>query len=429
MNDDSEMTRSKAAQGTMFLAEVRESFVMAIDAIRAHKLRSGLTLLGILVGVFSIIVVMTAIRVFQRNIESEMASLGTDTFQIQRWPSFRVADEGGSFEKYLRRKDLTLHQARLLEERCSLAKRIGVRTRVAMSEASSRFARTNPNIELSGANPGTFETKNWPIEEGRALVDGDIEGTRLVCVLGNGVAKKLFPYGQALGDVVKYMGINYQVVGVIESKGSMFGQDQDNFMVIPITTALDRFGRVRSLSIQVQAWNQESFNETMEQAQGAMRAIRRLAPGEEDDFEIFSNDSLIDQFRGFTLAVRAGAGVISSIALLAAGIGIMNIMLVSVTERTREIGIRRAIGAKKRTIMSQFILEAVALCQVGGLLGVLLGVIAGNATALYFKVPPNVPLDWVALGLGICSLVGVVFGTYPAYKAANLDPIESLRYE
>ncbi len=413
----------------MFLAEVRESFVMAIDAIRAHKLRSGLTLLGILVGVFSIIVVMTAIRVFQRNIESEMASLGTDTFQIQRWPSFRVADEGGSFEKYLRRKDLTLHQARLLEERCSLAKRIGVRTRVAMSEASSRFARTNPNIELSGANPGTFETKNWPIEEGRALVDGDIEGTRLVCVLGNGVAKKLFPYGQALGDVVKYMGINYQVVGVIESKGSMFGQDQDNFMVIPITTALDRFGRVRSLSIQVQAWNQESFNETMEQAQGAMRAIRRLAPGEEDDFEIFSNDSLIDQFRGFTLAVRAGAGVISSIALLAAGIGIMNIMLVSVTERTREIGIRRAIGAKKRTIMSQFILEAVALCQVGGLLGVLLGVIAGNATALYFKVPPNVPLDWVALGLGICSLVGVVFGTYPAYKAANLDPIESLRYE
>ena len=414
---------------TFWLAEIRESFSMALDSIRSHKLRSGLTLLGILVGVFSIIVVMTAIRVFQRNIESEMASLGTDTFQIQRWPAFQVHDGSGSFEKYLRRKNLTLHEARLLEARCTLAKRVGVRARVAIGEASSRFGRTNPNIELSGANPGTFETKNWPIEEGRGLTEGDLEGTRLVCVLGNGVAKKLFPYGRALGDVVKFQGINYKVVGVIESKGSIFGQDQDNFMVIPVTTALDRFGRERSLSIQVQAWNQESFNDTIEQAHGALRAIRRLAPGEEDDFEIFSNDSLIDQFRGFTLAVRAGAGVISSIALLAAGIGIMNIMLVSVTERTREIGIRRAIGAKKRTIMSQFILEAVALCQVGGIVGVILGVLAGNATALYFKVPPNVPLDWVALGLGICSLVGVIFGTYPAYKAANLDPIESLRYE
>ena len=402
---------------------------MALNAIVAHKLRSCLTLMGILVGVFSIIVVMTAIRVLQREIETEMASLGTDTFQIQRWPAFHVDDSGGSFEKYLRRKDLTLPQARLLEERCALAKRVGVRARVAMAEASSRFARTNPNIELSGVNPGTFETKNWPIEEGRAFNEGDIASARLVCVLGNGVAKKLFPQGRAVGDTVKFRGINYTVVGVIESKGSIFGQDQDHFMVIPITTALDRFGRERTLSIQVQAWSQAAFADTLEQARGVMRTIRRVPPGDEDDFDIFSNDSLIDQFRGFTLAVRAGAGVISSIALLAAGIGIMNIMLVSVTERTREIGIRRAIGAKKRTIMTQFILEAVALCQVGGLIGVALGIAAGNATAFFFKVPPHVPVDWVVFGLVVCSLVGIAFGTYPAYKAANLDPIESLRYE
>jgi putative ABC transport system permease protein len=167
----------------------------------------------------------------------------------------------------------------------------------------------------------------------------------------------------------------------------------------------------------------------VDQVRSVLRAIRRVPPGEPDDFEISSNDSLIAQFRSLTLAVRAGVGVVSSIALLAAGIGIMNIMLVSVTERTREIGIRRAVGAKKRNIMAQFVVEAVVLCEVGGVIGVVLGIIGGNATAFFLKWPPALPLDWVVLGLLICSIVGIIFGTYPAYKAANLDPIESLRYE
>jgi putative ABC transport system permease protein len=154
-----------------------------------------------------------------------------------------------------------------------------------------------------------------------------------------------------------------------------------------------------------------------------------VPPGQEDDFELFSNDSMIAQFQSFTLAVRLGVAVVSSIALLAAGIGIMNIMLVSVTERTREIGIRRAIGAKKRNIMTQFIMEAVVLCQVGGVIGVILGILGGNATAFFLKLTPVLPVDGIIIGLGVCSLVGIVFGTYPAYKAANLDPIESLRYE
>ena len=431
MNPPSSKLPGRRRSGTWSAhwAEVRESFGMALAAMMAHKLRSCLTLLGILVGVFSIIVVMTAIRVFQSSIESEMAALGTDTFQFQRWPAFHIDDGGGSAEKYLRRKRLTLPQAKLLEERCTQAKQVGVVSRLTTGEAKSRFAKTNPNVELSGVSPGTFETRNWPIAEGRAFSESDLDGSRLVCVLGASLAKKLFPYGHPLGDNVKFEGINYNVVGVIEPKGSFFGQDQDNFMVIPITTGLDRFGRERSVTIQVQAWNQGAFAETLEQARGALRSIRRVPPGEEDDFEVFSNDSLIEQFRGFTLAVRAGAAVISSIALIAAGIGIMNIMLVSVTERTREIGIRRAIGAKKRTIMIQFIMEAVALCQVGGIIGVILGIVAGNAAAFAFNTAPNVPVDWVLLGLGICSLVGLVFGTYPAYKAANLDPIESLRYE
>jgi putative ABC transport system permease protein len=249
-------------------------------------------------------------------------------------------------------------------------------------------------------------------------------------VLGAGLAKTLFPYGSALGERVKLNGINYSVVGVLEPRGAALGGDQDNFAVMPLTTGLNRYGRIwRSLSILVQATGQASYEDTVEQVRGILRAARQVPPGKEDDFEIFSNDSLISQFNSFTMTVRYGVAVVSSIALLAAGIGIMNIMLVSVTERTREIGIRRAVGAKKRNIMTQFIMEAVVLCEVGGVIGVVLGIAGGNATAYFLKMPPTLPVDWTIIGLAICSVVGIIFGTYPAYKAANLDPIESLRYE
>jgi putative ABC transport system permease protein len=160
-----------------------------------------------------------------------------------------------------------------------------------------------------------------------------------------------------------------------------------------------------------------------------MRVVRKVPPGQDDDYEIASNDSMIAQFDSFTRDVRIGAALISSIALLAAGVGIMNIMLVSVTERTREIGIRRAIGAKKRNVMVQFIIEAIVVCEVGGVAGVILGILGGDGMAALLKLPPVIPFDWVVIGLVTCSIVGIVFGTYPAYKAANLDPIESLRYE
>ena len=229
---------------------------------------------------------------------------------------------------------------------------------------------------------------------------------------------------------MKLNGINYSVIGVLEPRGGTLGGDQDNFAVMPLTTGLNRYGRTwRSLSILVQARDQASYDDTVEQVRGVLRTVRKVPPGKEDDFEIFSNDSLIGQFNSFTLTVRYGVAVVSCIALLAAGIGIMNIMLVSVTERTREIGIRRAVGAKKRNIMTQFIMEAVVLCEVGGVLGVALGILGGNATAFFLKMPPALPLDWAVIGLVICSVVGIIFGTYPAYKAANLDPIESLRYE
>jgi putative ABC transport system permease protein len=183
------------------------------------------------------------------------------------------------------------------------------------------------------------------------------------------------------------------------------------------------------VSILVQAVDHDSYEDTVDQVRSILRVIRGVQPGDENDFEINSPDSIMASINAFTFAVRMGVAAISSIALIAAGIGIMNIMLVSVTERTREIGIRRAIGAKKRNIMTQFILEAVVLCEVGGVIGVILGVVGGGVGAHLMHMAPVIPFDWVFLGLFICSLVGIIFGTYPAYKAANLDPIESLRYE
>ena len=238
-------------------------------------------------------------------------------------------------------------------------------------------------------------------------------------------------YGaSAIGERLKINGINYNVIGVLEPKGGQLNGDQDNFAVVPLTTGMNRFGRWRrSLSILVQARDQAAYDDTVEQVRGVLRVIRKVPPGKEDDFELFSNDSMIGQFNSFTMAVRVGVIAVSSISLLAAGIGIMNIMLVSVTERTREIGIRRAIGAKKRNIMTQFIMEAVVICEVGGVLGVLTGILGGNSTAYFLKLTPVIPVDWAVIGLVICSVVGIIFGTYPAYKAANLDPIESLRYE
>jgi putative ABC transport system permease protein len=416
----------KSAGANLLLGEIRESFSMALGALAAHKLRSALTLLGVLIGVFSIIVVMTAMRVLQKNIESELSSLGAQTFRITKWPGIHFGD----MEKYWRRKNLLYAQGKRLKEKATLASSIGMETTFWAGEVETRYNKSAPTVNLFGATPGTFPAHNWIVAEGRPLFETDVDSTRDVCVLGAGLAKTIFPNLSPLGEKVKFDGINYTVVGVLEPKGGSLGGDQDTFAVIPLTTGLNRYGRWwRSLSILVQARDAESYEDTVDQARGIMRVIRKVPPGAEDDFEIQSNDSMISQFNSLTVAVRLGVAVVSSIALLAAGVGIMNIMLVSVTERTREIGIRRAIGAKKRNIMAQFIMEAIVLCEIGGAAGVVFGILGGNATAFFLKLPPVIPVDWIIIGLVICSIVGIVFGTYPAWKAANLDPIESLRYE
>jgi len=414
---------------SIFFAELRDSFFMAMDAIRSHKLRSALTLVGILVGVFSIIVVMTAMKAMQKRITNELDVLGGQTFVIEKWPAVMMGGPEAE-EKYRRRNQITYQQGVALSERATLAQHVCIRRGLWVDEMSSRFAKGPPSVGLSGETAGSFPVQNWVVQEGRPLLDSDIDGYHDVCVLGNTLAKVLFPSCSAVNERVKINGINYVVVGVLEPKGAMAGGNQDNFVVIPITTALNRYGAWRwGVTIMVQVKDSSHLDDAMDQARGIMRVLRKVPPGSEDDFEMYTNDSVLDQINSITLAVRIGVTIVSSIALLAAGIGIMNIMLVSVTERTREIGIRRAIGAKKRSIMTQFILEAIILCEVGGGLGVVLGIIGGNLAGQLLRLPVVIPVDAIVIGLGICSIVGMVFGTYPAYKAANLDPIDSLRYE
>jgi putative ABC transport system permease protein len=416
---------------TLIQAELKESFFMAFGAVIAHKLRSALTLLGVLVGVFSIIVVMTSMRAAQQKIESDLNQLSGQTFMVRTWPAIEVEGPEG-MQKYWRRKRINLQQGLDLARRATLPLSVGLEDDgVTAGPMNSRYANGPPTVWLTGETPGSFSAQNWNIEQGRALLDSDVEGLRDVCVLGNSLAHSLFPYGSALSEKVSFSGVKYTVVGVLEAKGEMEGGHQDNFALIPITTGINRYENPRwlDLSILVQSRSPAQYDDTVDQVRGIMRQLRKVPPGEPDDFEIISNDSMIQTMKRITSKVRIAIALISSIALIAAGIGIMNIMLVSVTERTREIGVRRAIGAKKRSIMAQFIMEAIVLCEFGGIIGVVLGVTAGDLIAHFLDLPKVLPLDWIIIGLVICSVVGIIFGTYPAYKAANLDPIESLRYE
>ncbi|MCL4510300.1 MAG: ABC transporter permease [Bacteroidetes bacterium] len=409
------------------ISEWSESFLMALAAIKSNKLRSILTLLGIVIGVFSIIAVTTAMRVLQNSIETELNSLGSNVFVVQKFPAFGVHGPA-EWAKYRNRKDLTYEQALQVKQRATLAKSVGVLADKFGKIVEYQDQKTNPNVSLYGVTPDIFPAQNWNIAEGRAISQSDLETGRLVCVLDPNLVKTLFPHSDPLGAEVQLDGIGYRVVGAIKDQGNVLGGGQP-YMVVPITTFFARYGKERSLDIYVQALTQKDLSAAQEQVEGILRAVRKVPPGKDDDFEMVSNESMIGQFNSITFYVRIGAIVVSAIALLAAGVGIMNIMLVGVTERTREIGVRKSVGATKRNILTQFLLEAIVLCEVGGVVGVLLGLIGGNLAALALHLQAAFPLDWAIIGLVVCSLVGIIFGVYPAYKAASVDPIESLRYE
>jgi putative ABC transport system permease protein len=244
------------------------------------------------------------------------------------------------------------------------------------------------------------------------------------------IEKRLFPHETPIGKTIRLNGHTFTIVGTLAAKGTAFGQSQDDICVIPITRFFENFGEAnRTVNIATQSFSQETYNSTLDKGMGAMRIARGLRAEQENDFELYSNDSLKSAFTSIAGVVRIGAFVISLIALVAAGIGIMNIMLVSVTERTKEIGIRKSIGARSRDILRQFLTEAVFISEAGGILGIILGVIGGDLLAMWLQADLIFPFGWALAGLIVCSAIGIGFGFYPAYRAARLDPIDALRFE
>jgi len=407
---------------------IKESFRMAIESIRQNKLRSILTLLGISIGVFSVIGVMTAIRTLEYSVNSQLDIFGTNTFMIQKSPAIRI--HGGGNDKIRKRKNILYAHYEKLKQRAKLQLRISVVDGTGERNIQYKDKRLKKTAEVSGVDEWGLRSFKTYLADGRNFMEDDIRFYRSVTVLGPDLADILFPFEDPLGKEIQIKGLDYTVIGITERKGQAFGQSQDYFVMIPISVYIQRFSnRWTSLGINVEAESTELYEKTMDEVIGLMRVIRKVPPEEENDFEIISNEELMETFAGFTGGIKLFAGAVSVIALLVAGIGIMNIMLVSVTERIKEIGIRKAIGATKRDILTQFLMEAVFLSQFGGIVGVILGIAGGNLIALVLKVPAVVPMDWAFYGMAVCSFIGIGFGIYPAWRAANLDPIESLRFE
>ena len=400
---------------------------MAIDAIRQNKLRSILTLLGISIGVFSVIGVMTAIRTLESSVQSGLNVFAANTFVIQKYPSIQI---GRRDKKIRNRKNIDYDQYKKLKERAKLPVLVSVSEGSSIRNVKYKHISVKNYVSLLGGDEGSIRMYKTFISDGRNIAPDDVRYARNVCVLGMDVVDRLFPFEDPLSKKIQIEGLNYYVIGITERQGEAFGQSQDNYIAIPITNYLQKFSnKWTTLSINVEAASEKDYDKTREEVIGIMRTIRKVKAGEDNDFELETNDEMIETFSGFTSGIKLFALSVSIIALVVAGIGIMNIMLVSVTERIKEIGIRKAIGATKQDILTQFLMEAVFLSEFGGIVGIIMGISAGNLVSFIFKIPAVIPIDWAIIGLAVCSLIGIGFGIYPAWKAAQLDPIESLRFE
>lgn len=405
-----------------------EAFRMAISALNANKMRSSLTLLGMVIGVFAIIVSVTAVKVIDVYFKESMDFLGSSTFNITRYPQIRV-DNGG--REIRNRPNITYDQVERLKRSMASPVFISILEDFKMGAVRYGERETEPNLFLLGTDENFLGNFSYELELGRFLTEQDVQYARPVAVIGYQIADELFPNETALGKTIRMDGNRFEVIGVLKEKGSFLGFSQDNRILAPITRLFSIYGiadrNIASVSLRVTG--PEMITGAMEEAIGRMRVIRKVEPGDENNFEVSTNDTFKSVFDAFTGTLTMGGAGIGLIALLAAGIGIMNIMLVSVTERTREIGVRKSIGARRKDIMRQFLLEAFFLCQIGGLIGILLGALVGNGVALYFDITAVFPWNWAIAGVMMVTAIALIFGGFPAYKAAKLDPIESLRYE
>ncbi len=413
--------------------DLGENVKMALNAVVTNKLRSFLTLVGVVAGVSSIIAVMTGIAVIQSKMESDLSRLGSNTFQVQKWPA--IGGPGHNWRKIMRRKPLTIEQASLIREKVKSAELVGAELWEQPAQLQHEDLKTNPNVSLAGGTPEFQINNNQMVGTGRFISEEDIKIGRHVIVIGSKIVNKLFPFKDPIDQVVRINGVKYTVIGVYEELGDAPSGSGDNSACIPISAFVEEFGlkekdgNLRSVNITVKGRADRALEDVMEEVRGVLRIARGVKPLDEDDFDIFSNDTMIRAFGDMSAVIKLVAIAMGGIALIVAGIGIMNIMLVSVTERTKEIGIRKAIGAKRNDILIQFLIEAVVLCEIGGAIGIAFGVGIGNILSFLMTVPVTIPYGWGVTGLIFCSLIGIGFGMWPASKASKLDPIESLRFE
>ena len=402
-----------------------DDFRLALGALNWHKLRSGLTLLGIVIGVFTVVSMMALLNGLSKTINKQLGALGADAFQIQRWPAVQF---GNFSAEVAARKKITLAHFKLLKDAVPQAKQVGAEI---WEYGKTAYAgdHTDLGAQVAGGTPEFFTINNLPVASGRGYTDAEAEDGSRVAVIGATVVDALFPNGDPLGQKIKLGRMELTVIGTIERQGGLpLGDNPDNTVAIPITLFMELYGSSRSVVLGVMAFDHDSMKKLQDQSVAAFRRIRGLDTAKEDDFEIVSNDSLREMFDNLSLVVTLASGVMCFLSLIVGGIGVMNIMLVAVTERTREIGLRKALGARRTRVLMQFIIEAVLLASFGGAIGVVLGY-GASWIGQFLNFPAQVPVWAVALGIGVSCGVGLAAGIYPAWRASRLDPAVALRDE
>jgi len=399
----------------------------ALRTLAAHKLRSALTLLGIVIGVVSVVAMAATIEGLRRKIHQDLAQLGTGVFQVQKQPTggFGPRDQAA----IERRKDFTLREVALLQDRCRSCLRVGGEAWEPERDVRTAERAIRTIVQVAGGTEAFFDNNGFALATGRLFTEGEALAGTNVAVIGADVADLLYPGQESVGHWLRVRGRRFRVIGVLARRGQQLGFPIDSVVAMPIAAFMPLYGTHRSLNVTVQARDPERIARTQDEVVSLLRRARGVPPEAENDFELFSNESVQETFDNLSTIIAAASVGICAIALLIGGIGVMNIMLVSVTERTSEIGVRRALGARRRRILAQFVVEAIMLTSIGGALGVAVGIAAAALIEILVGVPTAVPAWAVVLSMLSAGGVGLVFGIYPAYRASRLDPVEAMRRE
>ncbi len=409
-----------------------ENVAFALGALRVHKLRSFLTLLGVVAGVATVIMMVSFVVGFNRSITRAFTAFGTHLVQFQKYePRFGPREVP---EEQRNRRDLTIEDAQALKRLSSLVAAVSQERYIFLNVTVKAGREEANNPILLGTNPDYSLANNHFIQDGRFLTDADLTHAARVCVISTDVADALYPHRDPIDQELTIRGQAYRVVGLFEKKGSFLGGSADNFVAIPITTFDDQFPEVKNrggdtIHIATVPRRPEDYEALIEEETSILRVRRGLRPDQPNDFALFTSVGLLQNFQQITGGVAVAMLVIAAIALLVGGVGVMNIMLVNVTQRTREIGLRKALGATRRSIAAQFLVEAVTLTGVGGALGIGVGLGAAVLARVLFDFEAAAPPWSVLLGFSVSTAVGLIFGMWPALKAARQDPILALRYE